>query len=198
MRCGTYVRAVLHRELRAWHPGGDTLFVDELDLGGVVRVDTAAINSALCGYEIKSARDTLRRLPQQVEVYSKVCDHAALLVAENHREHAAELPSWWAVYVVTGGPGVVELTPVAAGGPNPGVDPLATAQLLWRDEALAELADRGLDRGVRSKRRCSSGSASPGTSRSVNTRTWCASASSSVRDGEGPGDRTRGGVSLSP
>lgn len=125
------VRAVLHRELRAWHPGGDTLFVDELDLGGVVRVDTAAINSALWGYEIKSARDTLRRPPQQVEVYSKVCDHAALLVAENHREHAAELlPSWWAMYVVTGGPEVLELTPVATGGPNPGVDPLATAQLL--------------------------------------------------------------------
>lgn len=131
--CGAVrdIRAVLHRELRAWHPGGDTLFVDELDLGGVVRVDTAAINSALWGYEIKSARDTLRRPPQQVEVYSKVCDHAALLVAENHREHAAELlPSWWAMYVVTGGPEVLELTPVATGGPNPGVDPLATAQLL--------------------------------------------------------------------
>jgi hypothetical protein len=36
---------------------------------------------------------------------------------------------------------------------NPQRDPSALAQLLWRDEVIAILARRGLDRGVRSKPR---------------------------------------------
>lgn len=149
------VREALLRHLHREHPEPDTLFVDELDLGGLVRVDVAAVNGSLWGYEIKSARDTLRRLPLQVEVYSRVLDHAALVVADNHHEHALELlPEWWEVYIATAvDGGGVELDLQRHGTPNPGVDPLQLAQLLWRDEALAELAERGLDRGVRSKPR---------------------------------------------
>src|SRR4051812_8285009 len=97
------VREQLSHDLRQWHPDKSTLFVDELDLGGLVRVDVAAVNGALWGYEIKSERDTLRRLPTQVEVYSRVLDFAALVVAERHRDHAVDLlPDWWHVVVVTG------------------------------------------------------------------------------------------------
>jgi len=149
------VREALLRHLHHEHTEPDTLFVDELDLGGLVRVDVAAVNGSLWGYEIKSARDTLRRLPVQVEVYSRVLDHAALVVADNHQEHALDLlPDWWEIQVATiGAGGGVELELHRPGTPNPGVDPLQLVQLLWRDEALAELAERGLDRGVRSKPR---------------------------------------------
>lgn len=150
------VRVALLRKLRHEHPAPDTLLVEELDLGGLVRVDVAAVNGRLWGYEIKSARDTLRRLPLQVEVYSRVLDHAALVVADNHHDHAVGLlPDWWQVYVARVGPGdgPVELVLKRRGGRNPDVDPLQLAQLLWRDEALAELAERGLDRGVRTKPR---------------------------------------------
>lgn len=148
------VRERLSRDLRLWHSEPGTLFVDELDLGGLVRVDVAAVNGALWGYEIKSERDTLRRLPLQVEIYSKVLDFAALVVAERHHEHALGLlPDWWSVYVATGDADNVVLDHVRQGTRNVGVDPMHIAQLLWRDEALAELAERGLDRGVRSKPR---------------------------------------------
>ncbi|OLS99375.1 hypothetical protein BJF90_39230 [Pseudonocardia sp. CNS-004] len=148
------VRVSLLRHLHHEHQEPGTLFVDELDLGGLVRVDVAAINGSLWGYEIKSARDTLRRLPLQVEVYSRVLDHAALVVADRHHEHALDLlPDWWQIYVATATPDGVELMLERPGGQNPDVDPMQLAQLLWRDEALAELAERGLDRGVRSKPR---------------------------------------------
>lgn len=148
------VREPLLRLLRRHHSEPDTLFVDELDLGGLVRVDVAAVNGALWGYEIKSAHDTLRRLPLQVEVYSRVLDHAALVVAACHYDHAVDLlPDWWQVYVATESVEGVELVLHRAGGINSGVDPWQLAQLLWRDEALAELTERGLDRGARSKPR---------------------------------------------
>ncbi|MGD9527057.1 MAG: sce7726 family protein [Dehalococcoidia bacterium] len=148
------VRQQLFHDLREWHDEPGTLFVDELDLGGLVRVDLAAVNGALWGYEIKSERDTLRRLPTQVQVYSQVLDYAVLVVAERHYEHAVGLlPDWWEVIVVTGEADDVVLDPVRPGAKNTGVDAMRVAQLLWRDEALAELTERGLDRGVRSKPR---------------------------------------------
>jgi hypothetical protein len=149
------VRERLCRDLRSWHPEPGTLFVDELDLGGLVRVDVAVVNGELWGYEIKSARDTLRRLPMQVEVYSKVLEFAALVVAERHHERALGLlPDWWHVYIATEVTATdVVLIEARTGSRNAGVDPLHLAQLLWRDEALAELTERGRDRGVRSKPR---------------------------------------------
>lgn len=148
------VRERLCHDLRAWHPERDTLFVDELDLGGLVRVDIVAVNGSLWGYEIKSAQDTLRRLPTQVEVYSKVLDFAALVVAERHHEHALGLlPNWWHVYIATEDNDGVALAEARTGARNVRVDPMQLTQLLWRDEALAELTERGLDRGVRSKPR---------------------------------------------
>lgn len=149
------VRERLCRDLRTWHPDPGTLFVDEFDLGGLVRVDVAVVNGELWGYEIKSAQDTLRRLPTQVEIYSKVLDFAALVVAEQHHKHALGLlPDWWHVYIATEATadGVV-LIEARKGSRNADVDPLHLAQLLWRDEALAELTERGLDHGVRSKPR---------------------------------------------
>ena len=149
------LRTALRARLDEEHGGDDdTLIVDELGLCGQVRVDVAVVNGALSGFELKSARDNLRRLPNQVAVYSRVFDYAALVVAENHRTSAvAMLPDWWGIYVAheTGTTTSLELE--RAGVRNEVVDPMALAQLLWRDEALEELSQRGADRGVRTKPR---------------------------------------------
>lgn len=148
------VRAALMPRLRAWHPESDVLVVDELDLLGQVRVDVAVVNGALRGYEIKSARDTLRRLPRQVEIYSQILDYACLVVAECHLEAARALvPSWWEIAVVVQDAGTLRIDRQRPGTPNPSVDPQALVQLLWHEEALELLAERGMDRGVRTKPR---------------------------------------------
>lgn len=148
------VRAATRSLLVAEHAGElqDTLFVEELGLcEGTVRVDIAVVNGSLSGYELKSAKDTLARLPAQVATYSAVLDHAVLVVAENHLGHAVSaLPRWWGVKVARMVGNVVELDDVREARMNPAVDPFALVKLLWKDEAVALLAARGEARGVRS------------------------------------------------
>jgi hypothetical protein len=152
----SHVRSALRRDLDALHAAerSSTRFVDELGLCGQVRVDVAVVNGALSGYELKSASDNLRRLPTQVEVYSRVLDFATLVVAENHAEHALPLlPGWWGVTCATWDGCEVQLQQLREAQPNPAIDALSLAQLLWRDEVLDELASRDLDKGFRSKSR---------------------------------------------
>jgi len=53
----------------------DTVFIEEFGIcRGQGRIDLAVVNSLFHGYEIKSDRDSLRRLDSQVELYSKVLD----------------------------------------------------------------------------------------------------------------------------
>ncbi len=76
------LRADIERQHRA---DPDTLIVDELGLcQGAVRVDLAVVNAALHGYEIKSERDTLVRLPGQQEGYSRALDFVTVVTAEGH------------------------------------------------------------------------------------------------------------------
>jgi hypothetical protein len=51
---------------------------------GQVFVDVAVINGEIHGYELKSERDTLERLPRQVEVYSAVLGRATLVVGASY------------------------------------------------------------------------------------------------------------------
>jgi hypothetical protein len=151
------VRQALHKNLLGLHEHDlvNTRFVDELDLCGEVRVDVAVINGSLSGYELKSAKDTLRRLPKQIELYSKMLDYAVLVVAENHHEGAMKiLPEWWGVTMALEVDGIgVVLEEARHPEFNPGIDASHLARLLWRDEILEELTRLGLDKGVRSKPR---------------------------------------------
>jgi hypothetical protein len=147
------VRRALHAALVELHRDelDSTMFVDEFDLCGRARCDVAVLNGAVSGYELKSANDSLRRLPGQVATYSQVLDYATLVVAESHAEHAAKLlPDWWGYIIAVWQDDAVALHSRRRAMPNPSPDPQSIALLLWRDEALAELQARGLDRGRRS------------------------------------------------
>lgn len=150
------VRLALHAVLEDQHRSepSETRLIDELGLAGEVRVDVAVLNGSFSGYEIKSAHDTLRRLPKQVEVYSKILDHVTLVVADRHVGHALpQVPEWWGVMTASStGEGVI-LTQLRARQANPGIDRTFLATLLWREELLDALRQRDLDKGVRSKPR---------------------------------------------
>lgn len=146
-------QALLGQLLEAHHGEPNTLIRYELGLlHGEVRVDVAVINGALHGYELKSERDSLRRLPRQVEAYSAVLERCTLVVAASHLHHALPLlPAWWGVRVATSEPGGVALHHQRDALPNPGQQARALTELLWREEVLAALACVGADKGVRSK-----------------------------------------------
>lgn len=150
------IRRSLHEAVRRRHANEpDTLFLDELGLcQGVVRVDLAVVNDSIHGYEIKSECDTLSRLPSQREVYSRSLDFVTIVASRKHlKEVRRAVPRWWGIWCANAASAGVELSEVRAPRGNPGADAGAVAQLLWRDEALEELANRGLARGVRSKAR---------------------------------------------
>src|SRR5690625_4537558 len=80
--------------------GPSTIIVNELDVCyGAVIADMVVINGEIHGFEIKSERDTLERLPIQSKFYSKVFDTVTLVVSEKHIEKATKLvPDWWGIY----------------------------------------------------------------------------------------------------
>ena len=133
-----------------------TLIVEEMSVRqGRSRIDVAVVNGTLDGFELKSDRDRLDRLARQSEIYGAVFDRMTLVVGPRHERQAARMiPDWW---------GLERTEPLAGGNlglhtirsprMNPAPDPLAIAELLWREEALSVLLELGDARGVLSKPR---------------------------------------------
>lgn len=131
------------------------LIVEELGFcRGQARIDLVVVSAGLHGYEIKSERDTLRRLKTQVEIYSRVLEHASLVTCERHLDEAFDLlPSWWGLIQIDQNSSGPEFTEIRQCSRNPELHARSLVELLWRDEALFLLAQRNADHGVRSKPR---------------------------------------------
>ena len=150
------IRVALRESLGRQCPYPDTVIVEELGLcQGQVRVDLAAVNGVIHGFEIKSERDSLRRLKNQDEVYSGVFDRVTLVATQRHIAPATRrIPAWWETVLAEQRPdGTVQLKTIRPGSGNPALQPRLLVELLWRDEALALLEARGGSHGFRTKRR---------------------------------------------
>ena len=119
---------------------------------GNVFMDVAALSvTCLHGYEVKSEADTLKRLPRQVDAYSRVLDRCTLVVDSKHFCKASPLlPEWWGIVRVWRLGNTVAMEQEREAKPNPAPDTEAVARLLWRNEVLAILESIGATRGVRS------------------------------------------------
>lgn len=146
------IRQQFHRKwLRRQHDDTNTVVVEELGLKhGRCRADIVVINGHLIGYEIKSDDDSLRRLPEQIDVYSAVFDRASVIVGVKHAYNVKSLiPAWWGLILATQGPrGGTAFTTDRKARLNDGVDPLSVAQLLWRDEVAGVLEGLGAEKKV--------------------------------------------------
>ena len=120
---------------------------------GAARIDVAVFNGKIHGFEIKSADDTLDRLPSQIGVYNQVFEYMTLVVAGKHCERAMSLiPSWWEVLVPRQQKnGAIRFEKARPGQRNPQTIPIAQAEWLWKEEILEILDKKGLANGVRSK-----------------------------------------------
>jgi hypothetical protein len=134
----------------------NTRIVDELGLRhGAARVDIAVVNGIIHGYELKSDRDNLKRLPHQIQIYSSVLDKVTLVVGIRHAHVATKLvPDWWGIKIArVGTRGAFEFESYRTARVNPSLDPLSICKLLWREEALTLLDELGEAEGVRHKPR---------------------------------------------
>jgi hypothetical protein len=143
----TDIRTALHRtRLKAYRNAPDTIVVDELGLAHAkARIDIAVINGCVHGYEIKSSRDNLDRLPTQLDLYRRCLSKLTLVVAPKHVDGTHKIaPIWCGILVATkGSRGAITFTAVRRSRANPDVDAAHLAHLLWRAEAAALLARFG-------------------------------------------------------
>ena len=132
----------------------DTLILDELQVcAHSARVDVAVVNGQLHGYEIKSEKDTLQRLPSQQLHYGTVFDRVTIVAGSKHLSKISTLvPAWWGLVEAVGGD-AVSLHQRRPASTNANRCPYSISDLLWREEMLHALSDGGFDRGVRSKPR---------------------------------------------
>lgn len=128
----------MRQHLRARSP--DSLIIDELGIGSAI-ADMALVSAeTFIGYEIKSAADSVKRLPRQVEAYSAVFDRCAVVLDPRHTDRAQPLlPSWWGIILIEDARFLL-LRDLDA---NPEVDAAQLLKLLWRDEAYLALEALG-------------------------------------------------------
>lgn len=117
---------------------------------GVCIMDVAVADDLLYGYEIKSGKDTLARLPHQVEMYNKVFDSLTIVVGERYFPEIVLSPTppfWWGLILCAQGKMRVIKEPER----NPRRDWKLLAKLLWRDESLEVLERYNCAKGMRNK-----------------------------------------------
>ena len=133
----------------------DTVVIEELGLcRGQVRVDLVVVKGLLHGFEIKSDRDSLRRLAGQVDFYSRVLDRSTIVVGNRHFAKAMDIvPTWWGVLRCEPSSEELRFRTVRQGKKNPQRDPRSLVGLLWLDDAIALLEARDAARGIRGKPR---------------------------------------------
>lgn len=122
---------------------------------GLARIDIAVINDILHGYEIKSDRDTLKRLSEQMNEYNDVFDKITLVVGKCHLYNAINIiPDWWGIVIAK-----IDINRnvvfhiIREADYNPEQKGVPIARLLWREEALRILESQNKATGFRSKPR---------------------------------------------
>ncbi len=150
------IRLALDRRLQSQH-GNDAQVVIRHELGvdtGKRRIDVAVLNGHLAGWEIKSDRDTLSRLPEQAAAFSKVMDYLTIVTTKKYLDRCVDmLPPSWGVQEAISGPEGVRIVNRRAPKFNRETESYSLAQLLWREEAMEELKLRGKAKGLSSSSR---------------------------------------------
>lgn len=133
----------------------DVVIHEELQIcNGSVRADITVTEDTFWGFEIKSEKDTLDRLPEQIIRYGEVFDYCTLICSPKYEEAAKKLlPDFWGLYIAAPEDVGIRFSVVREPRFNAYLVPYRVTQMLWRDQSLALLASKGLERGLRSKAR---------------------------------------------
>jgi len=134
-----HIRQLLRNtKLQQYMNDGASRIVEEMKLPAIyARIDIAVINGHLHGFEIKSASDTLQRLPGQIEAYSKIFDYLYIVTEGKYYNKILEsTPKWIGVYVCEEKNGTQKVKRVRVAKKNKGREAFYIAKLLWREEIV--------------------------------------------------------------
>jgi len=124
--------------------------VEELGLcQGLSRIDVAIINGHFIGYEIKSEKDSLKRLASQITTYQKIFDKVTLVTTTRHYKDAeVQIPSNWGIMLAVETKNSIKLNTVRRATCNDKYDHSAIVKLLWKDELINLLKQFGISSGL--------------------------------------------------
>ncbi len=109
------------------------------------RIDIAVVNGHLHGYEIKSASDTLQRLPSQVTAYSKIFDYLTVVTEfKYHHKLNDILPEWVGIAVCSDKVTEEEYEIIRPPIRNEEKDNFYIAKLLWVSELYELLKEQNI------------------------------------------------------
>lgn len=150
------IRPILYNKfasLKEFISDESSLIIDELSVvDGAARVDIAVVNGKLHGYEIKSERDTLDRLPDQIFFYNMVFDKMTIVISEKFLDKIKTIiPEWWGIYVISNNKNKIKLKIEKKAKINKYVQKDALLTLLWKDEMIEFLEKIEIKKGVRTK-----------------------------------------------
>lgn len=151
------IRSALMKSLNKTHIKDKKVrIIEELGVKhGESRVDVAVVNGIIHGYEIKSDKDTLQRLPKQMSIFNSIFNKVSLVVGKSHLYDAINiLPDWWGVIVAKiNTKGCVDFNLIREAEENRERDSISLARLLWKNEALELLEEKNKAKGFYSKSR---------------------------------------------
>lgn len=146
------IRESLFIEIYSLVPSFEKI-VEELELEkGQSRIDLAVIGKELIGIEIKSDLDSLVRLRSQTATYNKSLEKVILVVGEKYVNAAkSQIPAWWGYALASFDENSkVTITVIRKPKKNPEFNISSLLNLLWKEEAINILKERGITKGLSS------------------------------------------------
>lgn len=125
----------------------ESILLNEVGIiNGSSIVDIAAITkSSIEGFEIKSADDTLYRLPRQIHFYDKVFDFTSIITEKPHFEEVERIvPRHWGLILAEETTSDVNFLEIRTPTVNILNDDYSISLLLWKNEIICELVKRGI------------------------------------------------------
>jgi hypothetical protein len=125
--------------------------VDEMGLSAhAARIDIGVINGKMVGYEIKSDRDNLDRLPRQLAIYNQIFDLVTIVCGPKHEAKLLTYLPMHCGLMVTQKNGTDSpfLRIVRKATQNEGRNAYMVASMLWYDEAKELLIRSGAKKGL--------------------------------------------------
>lgn len=147
------IRNALIDKLNTSYSAESPVLINEYCLSNTgTRADVVLIENELHGFELKSDRDVLSRLPRQIYGYNKVLDKITLVVGKTHvKEVLFLIPDWWGLMIAHEQNGAVTLHSVREALLNPMQDLSSLAQLLHRNELVIILSGIGKKKSLSNK-----------------------------------------------
>ena len=114
----------------------DTIVIDEFSSSySSARIDISVLNGSLHGYEIKSERDTLERLPKQIEYYTKIFEYITVVTTDKYTEKIIEIvPDFFGIFLIEKKKNKLKLKKIRNSKKNKNIDYFELTKLLWKEE----------------------------------------------------------------